>query len=100
MNFCELKKNTLDLFLISEVDRVRSTEVHAPFPKYRHTPVVCEYSFNSDLNADAYDDVQPKYLWHREDYCRLSDALSRVDWEMEFIYLSVDSAYEVLLTFK
>ena len=33
--------NTLDLFLTSEVDRVGSIEVHAPFPKCRHTPVVC-----------------------------------------------------------
>ena len=56
------------------------------------------YLFNSDLNADVYDEVQPKYFWHRGDYYQLSDALSRVDWKMEFIYLSVDSAYEVFLT--
>ena len=77
---------------------MESIEVHAPFPKCRHTLVVCEYLCNFDLNTDVYDEVQPKYLWHRGDYCQVSDALSRVDWEMEFIYLSVDSVYEVFLT--
>ena len=71
--------NTLYLFLTSEVDRVGSIKVHASFPKCRHTPVVCEYLFNSDLNADVYNEVQLKYLWRRGDYCRLSNALSRVD---------------------
>ena len=31
--------NTLNLFLTSEIDSVESIEVHAPFPKCRHTPV-------------------------------------------------------------
>ena len=34
--------NTFDLFLTSEVDRVRDIKVLAPFPRC-HSPLVCNY---------------------------------------------------------
>ena len=72
--------------------------MHAPFPRCGHSPVICDYLFNSVLDGDEYDDDQPKYSWNKGNYCLLSDALSRVDWEMEFSHLSVDSAYKLFLT--
>ena len=49
--------NSLDLFLTSEVDRVGDIKVLAPFPRCDHSPLVCDYLFNSDLDADEEEEA-------------------------------------------
>ena len=41
--------------------------VYAPFPKFGHNPVVCDYrsKFDLDLETDVYDEILLKYLWQR-----------------------------------
>ena len=39
----------------------------------------CEHLFDFDLEADVNNEVQLKYLGYRGDYCRMSEALLRVD---------------------
>ena len=50
----------------------------------------------SSIEADDCESQQA-YLWHRGDYGRLSDALFRVNWKMEFMDLSSDLAYDIFL---
>ena len=61
-----------------------------------HSPVWCQYLYNSNLEADDCG-TQQIYLWHTGDYGRLSDALLRVNWEMKFVNLSADLAYNIFL---
>ena len=91
--------NTLDLFLTSKLDRVGAVTVYVLFPKCGPSPVVCDYllMFDSDLDTNIYEEIELKYLWHRGDYCRMSNTLSRVDWELEFCHPSLNSAYESFL---
>ena len=82
-----------------ELDRVGGVNVYAPFPKCGHSPVVCEYLFDidCDLEVDVHNEIQLQYLWHRGDYCQMSEALWGVDWELEFSHLSVNLAYEMFV---
>ena len=50
------------------------------------------------MDADEEEEAAVRYLWHRCDYGRLSEALKRIDWELKFMYLPVKLAYEVLLS--
>ena len=87
--------NILDLFLTSETDRVEVL-VLPSIPRSGHSPLVCDYLYSSDLDADSSEDQQI-YLWHRGNYGKLSEALSRVDWELEFKHLSVNLKHIVFL---
>ena len=73
--------NTLYLFLTSELYCLGAVKGYTLFPKYCHNPVVCDYLFRFDygLDTDGNDEIKLKYLWHREDYCLMSNALSRMD---------------------
>ena len=65
---------------------MEAVSVYVLFLKCGHSPVVCDYlfMFDSDLDTNVYDEVQLKYLWHTGDYYRMLNALSRVNWELEF----------------
>ena len=89
--------NILDLFLTSETDWVGDVEVLASFPRCGHSPIICEYLFNFDIDADVDDVVQQTYLWHRGDYCHMSIALSGLNWELELMHLPADVAYKLFL---
>ena len=65
---------------------------------HRISAILCEYLFNSDFIADEAEKATERYLWHRCDYDRLSEALRRIDWELEFMYLPVNLAFEVFLS--
>ena len=88
--------NTLDLFFTSEIARVGDVRILSPFPRCGHSPLVCEYLFSFDIDADEHI-VKERYLWHRGDYGSLLRALLRVDWEMELMHLTADAAYDVSL---
>ena len=87
---------TIDLFLTSETHRVGEALVLPPIPRSGHSPIVCDYLYSSDLDAESSEDQQI-YLWHRGNYSQLLEALSRVDWELEFRHLSVNLKYDVFL---
>ena len=69
--------NILDLFLTSETDRVRSVQVLALFPKCLHTPVIVEIFFSRNVGVD--ENIQQRFLWHRDNYCAISETLNRFD---------------------
>jgi hypothetical protein len=83
----------LDLFLTSEPDRVGSVDVLAPLPRCLHCPVVCEYIFHVDLEREVDLVVRRRYMWHRGNYEAISRSLGHVDWDLEFMYLSVNDCY-------
>ena len=53
--------NTLDLFLTSEVDRV-DVKMLAPFPRCDPSPLLCNYLFNSDLDADDGEEATERHM--------------------------------------
>ena len=83
----------LDLFLTSELDRVGSVDVLSPFPRCMHSPVVCDYLFHVDLGRDVDSFHRGRYLWHRGNYDAISRSLFDVDWQLEFMYLSVNNCF-------
>jgi hypothetical protein len=89
--------NVLDLFLTSELDRVGDVEVLAPLPRCSHSPVICDYLFENVSEPDDGTRHSLRYSWHRGNYGAISEALSRVDWPLEFVHLDVDEAYSVFL---
>ena len=87
--------NILDLFLTSELDRVGSVEVLAPFPQCYHSPGV-EYFLGT-----YWQEVQSPVVcrkWYRGNYVGLCSALSVVDWNLEFLHCSVNESYTRFLS--
>ena len=85
--------NILDLILTSEDDRVSGVAV-LPFPHCIHSPVMCEYTFRGSMQGDLLP--RERHLWHREKYERISQALSQVDWPLEFSYTSACDDFSFL----
>ena len=84
----------IGLFFTSELDRVGSVEVLAPFPNCRHSPIVTDYVFYKDLDHEGRVDGGMKYLWHRGNYRAISEALAQFDWNREFAYRSVSDCFD------
>jgi hypothetical protein len=87
--------NILDLFFTSELDRVGNVDVLAPFPRCSHSPVICDYLFDSDGDPDLEDLPSLRYCWQRGNYAAIGEGLSEVDWPLEFTHLPVNEIYSV-----
>ena len=85
-------KNTLDLVLSSEGDRIGEVEVLANFPNCGHSPLVFQYYFQVGVYPHL-PSHRPKYSWHRGNYWRINSLLCDIDWEFELQNLSVDSMF-------
>lgn len=84
--------NILDLILTTECDRVGSVNVLPPIPGCDHCPTLCEYLFSYSGHVTSSSGVK-KRRWHRGKYNQISEGLSEVDWDFEFLHLDVHDAY-------
>ena len=80
--------NTLDLVLSSEHDRIGNIRSLCPLPGCGHVPIVFDY-FYSFGPVDLSCDISGKRAWSRGKYKYIEEYVSLVDWDYEFLHLSV-----------
>ena len=80
-------RNTLDLILTSDHDRVGEVRGIAPLPGCRHIPVVCDYTFFFAASSSVPESRDlgglVKRAWNRGKYNQLNSFLQDVDWDIE-----------------
>ena len=89
-----LSDNILDLLLTSEEDRVGGVFVLPPLPCCQHSPVVFEYIFSGEGPERLA--VGERRAWRKGKYAKISEALSQIDWGLEFSYSSVNEDFSYL----
>ena len=92
-----LSGNVLDLLFTSTTDRVGHVEIHPPFPRCGHSPIVFSYVFFSQPYSIYCP--SPRYDWKRGRYKHIDREISAVDWEFEFAELSTSAKYGRLQSF-
>lgn len=88
--------NIIDLALTSESDRVGELKIMSPLPNCGHCPVLLCYYFQFGVTTDNPPLI--KRSWHRGKYNLINDRLSEIDWNFEFLNLSIDGMYNRFLS--
>ena len=85
--------NTLDLLLTTEHDRIGDIVVEPPLPACDHCPFIFDYVFETVEVHDSIPSPCDKLVWHKGNFSRISEALSKVDWAFEFAHLDISDMY-------
>ena len=93
-----LSDNILDLILSSEGDRVGEVAVCPPLPGCLHSPIVCDYVFQFQLDVED-DQCRFGYAWHKGNYEAISENIFERDWNFEFAYRTAGDCFAILRCF-
>ena len=87
--------NILDLILTTETDRISEVAVNPPPPGCDHCSVHCQYTFDKELYLSTRS---VKYhSWFKGQYNVINDILSDFDWDVEFMHLTTQEAFDHLM---
>ena len=88
----------LDLFFVTDSERIGSCVVLAPLPRCCHAPILCSYVFQNLSILNEYSSKRQTRLWTRGNYNAIRQVLLNTDWYFELNELPPDLQFDRLLS--